>query len=78
MMDSAQFSAAVADYSEASYVGTAVTFQMAIGSLITIVTINVLPVVVQHLGWGMGFLFLSFGPIVGFMAMLILDRTSRT
>lgn len=74
IMDSAQFSAAVADFSEAEYMGTAVTFQMAIGYLITIITINSLSYFVNHSGWLTGFLFLSIGPFTGFLSMLWLHR----
>ncbi|MEI2559115.1 hypothetical protein V8939_18630, partial [Acinetobacter pittii] len=49
--DSAQFSAAVSEVSDSSYVGTALTFQMCIGFLITIFSINLIPVLQKIMGW---------------------------
>ncbi|MCD8501079.1 MAG: MFS transporter, partial [Bacillaceae bacterium] len=45
--DSGQFSAAVSDFSDESYLGTALTLQMCIGFLITNITIQLIPII-QH------------------------------
>jgi sugar phosphate permease len=68
--DSAQFSAAVADFSEDHYVGTALTFQMCIGYLVTIFSINIIPLFQKLVGWEWVFIPLSIGPIFGIMAMI--------
>ena len=68
--DSAQFSAAVTEFSESEYVGTALTFQMSIGFLITIFSINLIPILQRYLGWEWVFSLLSIGPILGIIAML--------
>ena len=67
--DSAQFSAAVSEVVEPEYVGTAVTFQMCIGFLITIISINLVPILEQQLGWQSVFAFLAIGPLLGTIAM---------
>ena len=67
--DSAQFSAAVSEVVEPEYVGTAVTFQMCIGFLITIISINLVPILEQQFGWQSVFAFLAIGPLLGTLAM---------
>jgi MFS family permease len=69
--DSAQFSAAVSELAEGSYVGTALTLQTAIGFLLTIVSIQLVPMFVDALGgWRWAFAFLAVGPALGTLAML--------
>ncbi len=70
--DSAQFSAAVSELAEDSYVGTALTLQTAIGFLLTIVTIQLIPIVQAAVGWRWAFAPLVVGPILGTLAMLTL------
>ncbi|MEN1969432.1 MFS transporter [Lentibacillus sp. N15] len=67
--DSAQFSAAVSEFSEVEYAGTALTFQMCIGYLITIGSINLIPLVRDFIGWEWVFTLLSVGPIIGIITM---------
>jgi len=68
--DSAQFSAAVSEIAEVEYVGTALTFQMCIGFLITIFSINLIPIIQKMLGWEWGFSILAIGPILGIISMI--------
>jgi MFS family permease len=49
--DSAQFSAALSEAADPRYVGTALTAQTAIGFLLTVVTIAVLPALADVVGW---------------------------
>ncbi|MBY0121538.1 MFS transporter [Bacillus sp. S/N-304-OC-R1] len=72
--DSAQFSAAVSEVAEVEYVGTALTFQMCIGFLITIFSINLIPMIESFIGWKWGFALLSIGPILGIVAMIKYKR----
>jgi predicted MFS family arabinose efflux permease len=72
--DSAQFSAAISELAEASYVGSAVTLQTAIGFLITIGSIQLIPVVQDAVGWQWAFAPLVVWPFVGTAAMLTLRR----
>ncbi len=68
--DSAQFSTAVSELAEGSYVGTALTLQTAVGFLITIVSIQLIPFVVEVVGWRWAFAPLVIGPVVGTIAMM--------
>jgi MFS family permease len=72
--DSAQFSAAVTELSEPRYIGTALTLQMGIGFLITLITIWLVGVIEAHAGWRTAFMLLSAGPALGVIAMLVLRR----
>lgn len=67
--DSAQFSAAVSDFAEPEYTGTALTFQMCIGFLISVISINLIPVFQMWMGWEWVFAILSIGPVLGMAAM---------
>jgi MFS family permease len=67
--DSAQFSAIVSEACDSRYVGTALTLQLAIGFLLTVFTIFLVPVVQDAAGWGFAFLLLAPGPLLGVLAM---------
>jgi MFS family permease len=72
--DSAQFSACVTELAEPEYVGTALTLQTAIGFLLTIATIRLLPVWEAAWGWEWAFAPLAAGPLLGTWSMLALRR----
>ena len=72
--DSAQFSAAVSEVAEVEYVGTALTFQMCIGFLITIFSINLIPIVQKIVGWEWVFSVLAIGPILGIVSMFLFKK----
>lgn len=67
--DSAQFSTLVTEVAEQSYVGTALTLQLAIGFVLTVPTIWLIPIVEQVAGWGVAFALLALGPLAGIVAM---------
>jgi MFS family permease len=67
--DSAQFSASVAELSERPLVGTMLTVQTSMGFLLTLLTIQLVPVLVDAVGWRYTFAFLAIGPAVGVAAM---------
>jgi MFS family permease len=67
--DSAQFAALVAQYTERDHVGTALTVQTCLGFLLTIVTIRLVPVVAEAVGWRWAFLLLTPGPVAGILAL---------
>ena len=75
--DSGLFSSCVADVVDPRYVGTALTTQTAIGFLLTIVTINLVPVVVDLVGWRVAVALLAVGPLAGAVAMARLDAMLR-
>jgi MFS family permease len=70
--DSAQFSASVSELAEPEYVGTALTLQTAIGFLLTIATIRLIPIWVEAWGWEWAFAPLAIGPVLGTWSMLAL------
>ena len=72
--DSAQFSTAVSELADDSYVGSALTFQTAIGFLLTLGSIQLTPIVAEQVGWRWAFVPLAVGPLVGTIAMLTLRR----
>jgi MFS family permease len=67
--DSAQFSACVTELCETEYIGTALTLQTSLGFLLTLITIRLIPVLVDLMGWSWAFAFLAIGPAVGVIAM---------
>jgi MFS family permease len=68
--DSAQFSTMVTELADQAYVGTAVTAQLAIGFSLTVITIWIIPVVRDAIGWQWAFAVLAPGPALGVVAML--------
>ncbi len=67
--DSAQFSACISELCQAEYLGTALTLQTSVGFLLTLVTIRLIPPLVDWVGWRWAFAFLSLGPAAGIWAM---------
>ena len=67
--DSAQFSASVAELSEPELIGTMLTVQTCAGFLLTLITIHLMPHLVEGLGWRYAFASLAIGPFLGVWAM---------
>ena len=67
--DSAQFSASIAELSEPSLVGTMLTIQTSAGFLLTLITIHLIPYMVDAVGWKYAFALLGIGPFLGTLAM---------
>jgi len=67
--DSAQFSASIAELSDRSLVGTMLTVQTSMGFLLTLLTIQLIPMLVDLVSWRYAFAFLAIGPVVGVIAM---------
>ena len=68
--DSAQFSAAVSELTDSQYVGTALTLQTSMGFLLTLVSIRLVPPLLELVGWRYAFSFLALGPVFGVWSML--------
>lgn len=68
--DSAQFSAAISELTDRRYVGTALTMQTSLGFLLTLVTIQIIPMLTELLGWKYVFTVLAIGPAFGIWSML--------
>ncbi len=75
--DSPQFSALAARYCPPDYTGTALTVQNGVGFAITVISIQLLPLIAGQVGWRWAFAFLTIGPVLGAYFMLRLrDLTS--
>ena len=72
--DSGQFSAAVSELTDPRYVGTALTVQTTLGFLLTLVSIRIIPPLVEIIGWEWAFVALAPGPVFGIWSMLKLRR----
>ena len=75
--DSAQFSTLVTEVADQRYVGTALTLQLALGFSLTVATIWLIPVLAASVGWRWAFLALTPGPVLGTVAMQLLERERR-
>jgi MFS family permease len=73
--DSAQFSAIVTEVVPDNVRGTALTLQTALGFMLTLVTISVVPLIADRSSWQWAFLILVPGPVVGTIAMVRLKRS---
>ncbi len=76
--DSAQFSTIVTEVTDPDYIGTALTVQLAIGFVLTVFTIFLVPVVRDAFGWGWAFVLLAPGPALGTWAMRTLRLRTET
>jgi MFS family permease len=74
--DSAQFSALVTELAPSHAVGTALTLQTSLGFLLTMGSIQLVPRLVDAVGWRWAFVALAVGPMLGIGAMrrLVLVR----
>jgi MFS family permease len=67
--DSAQFSVLVTESVPAHAVGTALMVQTSLGFLLTTITIQLVPPVVDAVGWRWAFPLLAVGPVAGIAAI---------
>ena len=72
--DSAQFSSCVTELGDPQYIGTALTLQMCVGFLLTTISIELIPKVVDVATWRYAFMILAPGPLLGVLAMLRLRQ----
>lgn len=72
--DSGVFSTSLSENVDPRYIGTALTTQTAIGFLLTVVTIQFVPLFAAIVGWQYAFLLLLPGPLIGVLAMHILTN----
>lgn len=77
--DSAQFSVLVTESVPAHAVGTALMVQTCLGFLLTTLTIQLVPPIVEMAGWAWAFPLLALGPIAGIAAIMrLLTLKART
>ena len=67
--DSAQFSTLVTEFADQTYVGTALTLQLALGFTLTVTTIWLVPMIEASSGWAWAMAMLAVGPALGVVAM---------
>lgn len=67
--DSAQFSTIISEVSDKSYVGTALTCQVALGFLLTAAAIRAMAAIAGHYGWQTALAAMAIGPLLGIWAM---------
>jgi MFS family permease len=72
--DSAQFSACVTELGDPRYIGTALTMQTCLGFLLTAISIELIPRLVDLVGWRYAFVILAPGPLFGVISMLRLRQ----
>lgn len=75
--DSPVFSTALSETSDPRFVGTTLTAQTATGFLVTVASIQLVPIVAGAAGWRYAFLVLAPGPLIGAAAMSALNRNPR-
>jgi sugar phosphate permease len=76
--DSAQFSTLVTESVPAHAVGTALTVQTSLGFLLTMLPMQIVPVIAQRAGWRWGFVVLTLGPAAGIAAIRKLGALRRS
>jgi MFS family permease len=67
--DSGVFSTSLSETTDPRYVGTVLTAQTAVGFLLTVVTIQLVPLAAGLVGWQYAFVLLAPGPLIGAVAM---------
>ncbi|GAA4944124.1 hypothetical protein GCM10023238_07620 [Streptomyces heliomycini] len=67
--DSGVFSTSLSEVADHRYIGTALTGQTAIGFALTVVSIQLTPLLAEAVGWEYAFLLLAPGPLAGALAM---------
>ena len=67
--DSPQFSAIVADNAPPDLVGSLVTFQAALGFLLTVLTVHYAPLAAEAFSWPSVLAGLALGPLAGIVAI---------
>ncbi|MEO8910284.1 MAG: MFS transporter [Gemmatimonadaceae bacterium] len=76
--DSAQFSALVTESVPTHAVGTALTVQTSLGFLLTMLPMQLVPMIAQRVGWRWGFVVLALGPAAGIAAIRKLASRRRS
>jgi predicted MFS family arabinose efflux permease len=71
------FSTLLSELADRRYLGTALTTQTAIGFLLTVVTIQAIPLIAAVTGWRYAFLALAAGPMAALPALTVLSRHIR-
>lgn len=76
--DSPQFSVMVTESVESHAVGTALSVQVSLGFLLTMVSIQLVPPVAEAIGWAWALAFLAVGPVLGIASIRRLVAVTGT
>ncbi|MFJ9033749.1 MFS transporter [Streptomyces sp. NPDC102274] len=76
--DSGVFSTSLSEVADHRYIGTALTGQTAIGFALTVVSIQITPLLAEAIGWHYAFLLLAPGPLAGALAMRAFGKSATT
>jgi sugar phosphate permease len=74
--DSAQFSALATETTPSDLIGTALTLQTALGFLLTLASIRLVPLIADAVSWQWAFPVLTIGPALGVWAMAAQARST--
>ena len=72
------FSTALSEAADPRYVGTALSAQTALGFGLTVLSIQLVPLLADTVGWKFAFLLLAPGPVLGAVAMRALGSRAAT
>ena len=72
--DSPQYSAMISELSDPAYIGTTLAIQTSLGFALTNISIWLLPILVNLVGWQFGFIFLVIGPLFGIFSLIQLRK----
>ena len=72
--DSPQYSVMITELTDPDYVGTALTVQTSIGFGVALISIQLLPIFVNLVSWVFAFSFLSVGPLIGIISLILLRK----
>ena len=75
--DSGVFSTLLSEVADRRYIGTALTAQTAVGFGLTIITIQLIPLIAEAVGWRYAFVALAAGPLTALPALTALNRQMR-
>ena len=75
--DSAQFSALVTEHAPPHAVGTALTFQTSLGFLLTVASIQLVPMFANAVGWRWAMVVLTLGPMAGLLSVQGIKERTR-
>ncbi|WP_457460615.1 MFS transporter [Streptomyces sp. TE5632] len=76
--DSGVFSTSLSEVADHRYVGTALTGQTAIGFALTVISIQLTPLLAEAIGWQHAFLLLAPGPLAGALAMRAFGKATAS
>lgn len=75
--DSAQFSAMVSEHTDPEWLGTALQVQTSIGFLITVVSLQIVPIMIDGLGYRWGFAILALGPVCALVYTMVSTKAAQ-